>query len=156
MISILRMCSLLKRSPSDTLGIGSAYFALEWVSRPEDFRPTFLNCLHLPSVKAVSIIDISDFPLTALNSSKSVKKPIWPPGSGFIPEHLTIQRCSREPVQTIIAWVEPCNLNSLEVMFHESHDTEQLSRFFSSCSLTKTFTNLSLDIKREVKSPSLS
>ena len=155
-ISILRMCSLVKTVTFRYTG--SIYIALAWVSLPENFRLAFLDCLHLPSVKAVSIIDVSGFPLTALSSSNSVKSLTivgCPPGPKFVPletlcypllEHLTIQRCSQEALQKIITWVQPYNLRSLEVMLLESHDTTQLSRFFSGCS--NTLTSLSLDIRR--------
>ena len=156
-IYILQICSLLNRV---TFRYTGAYFALEWVSLPENFRLAFLNCLHLPSMKAVSIIDVSGFPLTTLNSSGSVTSLTLfrcPPGPDFVPEtpcypileHLAIQHCARETMQKVIAWVEPKNLRSLEIMLPESHDAEQLSRFFSSCS--STLTNLNLDIKRECK-----
>ena len=116
-------------------------------------------------MKAVSIILVYGFPLTALNSSKSVKSLTlcdWTPGPGFIPEtspyppleHIAIQGCSCEAMQEITAWVEPRNLRSLEVMPVASHDTKQLSSLFSSCS--NTLTDLSLDIKRECKSHSIS
>ena len=64
-------------------------------------------------------------------SLKSLTLCDWTHGPGSIQETsryprlelLPIQRCSREAVQEIIAWVEPCNLRLLEVMFHASHDT---------------------------------
>ena len=157
--SILRMCSLLNKITfrSSTQPTGEL---LEWVSLPENFRQAFLDCLHLPSMQAVSITLVSGFPMSALNHSKSVKSLTlcgWTPGPDFIVEtpryplleDLAIQDCSREAVGQIITWVQPRNLRSLEVLL-ASHDTEQLSRFFPSCS--NTLTNLILDIKNKCKS----
>jgi len=155
--SILRMCSLLRKISFSAPHTGQL---LEWASLPENFRLAFLDCIRLPSMEAVSITLASDFPLTALNHSKSVKSLTlcgWTPGLGFIAEtprcplleDLAIQDCSREAVQKIIAWVQPSNLRSLEVMLLASHDRKQLSGFFSSCS--NTLTDLTLDIKSECK-----
>ena len=158
MASILSMCSLVK-----TVTFTSRYTT--WLSLPENFRLAVLNCLNLPSMRSVSIILVYGFPLAALSSSKSVKSLTlcdWTPGPGFIPEtsrhplleHLAIQDCSCEAVQTIMAWVKPGNLRSLEITPLASHNVEQLSKFYSSCS--NTLTDLSLDIKSECKSLSFS
>jgi len=157
--SILRMCPLL-----NTVTFRSPNGPIKWLSLPENFRLALLSCLHLPSMKAVYIIRVSDFPLTDLKSCEGLKSLTlydWTPGPSFTPEtsrhsleHLDIQFCSQEDVQEIITWVEPCNLHSLEIMFLASRNIEQLSRVFFSCS--NTLTDLNLDIWRDCKSLSFS
>jgi len=154
--SVLRMCSLLNKITLKQIHSG-------WAALPEAFRLAFLDCLHLSSMKAVCIIYVYGFPLTALEYAKNLKQLTlrgWAPDHDFIPERstyplledLSVQDCGGITLEKIIIWVQAQNLRSLEFLgpCDTTREVWLLQSLLSSCS--NTLVNLNLDIWTGCKS----
>ena len=98
------------------------YMRLDWKKFPKSFRMGFLDSLRLSTIKAVFIIWIFGFPLSALNGANTVKDLTvegWPfdtaPGDANWPllESFSIKHCGVEFLELITAPTR--NLRALEM-----------------------------------------
>ena len=125
-----------------------------WDEIPEHFRQAFLDCVHLPSMEDVSISQVSDFPLSALNNVKrlalewedeSLLDTITLDDSGAHElqlESLSLIKFGCVSLQRVIAWVPPCTLRSLAIL--DCDALECLAPLFDKCS--NSLTDLQLDL----------
>jgi len=146
--SILPMMTLLNKVKLDGLSI------CRWQAIPEHFRQAFLDCIHLPSMEDVQIIQFSDFPLPALNNIKRLKLCGWTEDE-YLPdtnyqddslghqlESLSLEDFGRGSLQKIIAWV-PSTLRSLDISGRD---------FASLIKCSNSLTNLQLNLGPECAS----
>jgi len=116
---ILPMLPLLERI---ALACPSKY--VSWNHLPEKFQQAFMDCLRLPTIKELSLSDITDFPLSSFNRSQTLKKlelrgvmtfenPY--PSSSLRPsfDSLSLYRCP--PIAKILPWAKTQTLRSLEI-----------------------------------------
>jgi len=117
--SILPMMTLLKKVKLD---------GRRWQEIPQHFRQALLDCIHLPSMEHVHIVQLSDFPLSALNNIKRLTLSGWMEDE-YLPdptklddsaghklqlESLSLEDFGRGSLQKVIAWV-PSTLRSLDI-----------------------------------------
>ena len=99
-----------------------------WENLPETFRKVFLKCLHLQSMKELSLVYVINFPLSALKDCKTIKTLTlegWKHDPNLkatrdtlvhpLPpiESLSIHHCDRESLQKMLPWLEKRNIHSL-------------------------------------------
>ncbi len=124
-----------------TLEVGSEWFMLH-----RNFRAAFVECLRLPSMIEVSILQGVGFPLNAFVNCTSIKTltfegPSTYDSSSLPPqiESLSLRRCYLS-LSVITSWVKTCSLRSLSLCPSEISDLPML---LSTCS--DTLTSLDVD-----------
>ena len=88
----------------------------QWWSLPESFRKEVIGALHLPSIKGISIMWITGFPLSVLNGCNKVK-------------HLTLEGCTLDGVDRIAP--DDVNRPLLESLSIKACDKESLDRLIN-------------------------
>jgi len=99
-----------------------------WENLPETFHQAFLKCLCLQSMKELSLVLVTNFPLSALKDCKTIKilnlkgwkhdPKLNVTGDTLVHplppiESLTLRGCERESLQEMLPWLEQRHIRSL-------------------------------------------
>ena len=140
-----------------TITLSSGRGSIGWQSLPESFRTAFIASFNLPSIRGISIVWISGFPLSALNGCNKVKDLTldgwhWDgvnitPGDVNSPlrlESLSIKSCSGQSLEKLITWAPTHHLRVLELSRRHPSDYAEIPELLSKCS--NSLTSLSVDL----------
>ena len=127
----------------------SSKCGIGWQSLPESFRTAFIASFDLPSIRSISIVWISSFPLSALNGCNKVKDLTlngwsWdgvnntPDDVNLQLESLSIKTCGRKSLERLITWSPTRHLRALELSGLISSGYAKIPDLLSKCSNSLT------------------
>ncbi len=113
-----------------------------WNELRESFRTAFTDCLRLPTLTDVKVSNIKAFPLSALDSCRSLKRLFLLGNLSYLPsvssisyqslDSLVLYHCSS--MEIVTSWAESHSLRSLDFI----GDFRQFSRLLDVCANTLT------------------